>query len=39
MVVEIQQNDSSTEITDAIEQTANIGMSSRALKSSELEKG
>ena len=39
MTVEIQQSDSSTGVSDAIEGTCDIGMASRELKDSEAEKG
>lgn len=39
VTIEIQQNDSSTGITSAINGTCNIGMASRELKDSEIEKG
>lgn len=39
VTVEIQQSDSSTGITSAIDGTCNIGMASRELKDSESEKG
>lgn len=39
MTVEVQQSDSSTGMIDAIDGTCDIGMASRALKESELEKG
>ena len=39
VTVEIQQSDSSTGITSAIDGTCNIGMASRELKDSEVEKG
>lgn len=39
MTVEIQQSDSSTGVSDAIEGTCDIGMASRELKDSEVEKG
>lgn len=39
VTLEIQQNDSSTGITSAIDGTCDIGMASRELKSSESEKG
>ncbi|MGN0629129.1 MAG: substrate-binding domain-containing protein [Oscillospiraceae bacterium] len=39
VTVEIQQSDSSTGITDAIDGISDIGMASRALKDSELEQG
>lgn len=39
VTVEIQQSDSSTGIADAIDGTCDIGMASRELKDSEIEKG
>ena len=39
VTIEIQQSDSSTGITDAIDGISDIGMASRALKDSELEQG
>ncbi|MGN0626855.1 MAG: substrate-binding domain-containing protein [Oscillospiraceae bacterium] len=39
VTVEIQQSDSSTGVTDAIDGTCDIGMASRDLKDSEIEKG
>ena len=39
VTIEIQQNDSSTGISDTIDGTCDIGMASRELKASELEKG
>lgn len=39
VTVEIQQSDSSTGVSDAIEGTCDIGMASRELKDSEAEKG
>ena len=39
MTVEIQQNDSSTGVTSAIEGTCDIGMASRDLKDSETQQG
>lgn len=39
VTIEIQQNDSSTGVTSAINGTCNIGMASRELKDSEIEKG
>lgn len=39
VVVEIQQSDSTTGVTAALEGSCDIGMASRALKDSELEKG
>lgn len=37
--IEIQQSDSSTGISDTVDGTCDIGMASRALKDSEIEKG
>ena len=37
--IELQQSDSSTGMSDAIEGVCDIGMASRALKESEVEKG
>lgn len=39
VTIEVQQSDSSTGITSAIDGTCNIGMASRELKDSEIEKG
>lgn len=39
VTIEIQQSDSSTGISDTIDGTCDIGMASRELKASELEKG
>jgi phosphate transport system substrate-binding protein len=39
VAIEIQQNDSSTGMADAIDGTCDIGMASRALKESEIQKG
>jgi len=39
VTVEVQQSDSSTGVNDALDGTSNIGMSSRNLKESEIEKG
>jgi len=39
VTIEVQQSDSSTGMTDAIDGTCDIGMASRALKESELEQG
>lgn len=39
VTIEIQQSDSSTGMADAIDGTCDIGMASRELKASELEKG
>ncbi|MBQ2747117.1 MAG: substrate-binding domain-containing protein [Firmicutes bacterium] len=39
VTVEVQQSDSSTGVNDALDGTCNIGMSSRNLKESEIEKG
>lgn len=39
VTIEIQQSDSSTGMSDAIDGTCDIGMASRELKDSELEKG
>ena len=39
VTIEIQQSDSSTGVSNAIEGTCDIGMASRDLKDSEIEKG
>ena len=39
VTIEIQQSDSSTGISDIIDGTCDIGMASRDLKDSEIEKG
>ena len=39
VTIELQQNDSTTGVNDAIAGTSDIGMASRALKDSELEQG
>lgn len=39
IVIEIQQSDSSTGVTNAIDRTADIGMASRELKETEKQKG